>query len=490
MAARKNEAQSGTIKASNFRWVVLLMLFMLVFSMIYCYDNLFALQNQLQEAYDLSPIQYNMLYSIYGYVNVVLPLISGILIDYLGINTSSLFFYTLVVVGQSIWILGCIIGSYPVMVMGRGIFGCGTQPFHSSRKYLLGKYFIGKEYLFASGVTISASRCASAVASVVSALVYRCCGLITALSVGEILVIISFLFLIAFVLYDKSKNPRRSHSEKKPLLTATADIEAIDSGEERGFYFVEGIKAFDRRFWFLSMALVTFYASYMSFTNVQSAFLQSTYGIEYQTANDLAGIPFFIATFTAPLFGYFADRYGRKLLLLTIDAVLLIVSHCILGFSADHIDDDHLEIMPLIGLIGFGTAMSLGSALLWPMVLLVCETKYHATALGISSSIDNGGQATSFLIVGALTIGNGEERGQYRNVSLWLITLAVLMLIFTILLWCCDDELNKKPMEKVIAENTDGVDTEKDSVSMQSIDGRKNSSHSVPIDGSAQPDLT
>merc|ERR1712228_575362 len=114
------------------------------------------------------------------------------------------------------------------------------------------------------------------------------------------------------------------------------------------------------------------------------------------------------------------------------------------------------------------------------MVLLVCETKYHATALGISSSIDNGGQATSFLIVGALTIGNGEERGQYRNVSLWLITLAVLMLIFTILLWCCDDELNKKPMEKVITENTDG-DTEKDSVSMQSIDGRKKSSHSVPI---------
>merc|ERR1712014_42306 len=98
----------------------------------------------------------------------------------------------------------------------------------------------------------------------------------------------------------------------------------------------------------------------------------------------------------------------------------------------------------------FGTAMSMGSALLWPMVLLVCDKKYHATALGISSGIDNGGQATSFLIVGALTIGNGEGEGQYRHVSIWLIVLAALMLAFTVLLWCCDDELNRKQTKRIV----------------------------------------
>merc|ERR1711971_874382 len=99
-----------------------------------------------------------MLYSIYGYVNVILPLISGILIDYIGINATSVLFYSLIIIGQSIWIFACVIGSYPVMVLGRGIFACGTQPFHTVRKYFLAKYFIGSEYLFASGLTISASR--------------------------------------------------------------------------------------------------------------------------------------------------------------------------------------------------------------------------------------------------------------------------------------------------------------------------------------------
>ena len=70
------------------------------------------------------------------------------------------------------------------------------------------------------------------------------------------------------MLYDKSKNGRRSQSEKKPLLTPTADDNDKHSETEKGFYFVEGIKAFDRRFWFLSMALVTFHASYISFANV------------------------------------------------------------------------------------------------------------------------------------------------------------------------------------------------------------------------------
>ena len=115
----------------------------------------------------------------------------------------------------------------------------------------------------------------------------------------------------------------------------------------------------------------------------------------------------------------------------------------------DHTEnEDDLEMIPVIGLIVFGIAMSLGSALLWPMVLLVCDTKHHATAIGLSSCIDNGGQATSFLIVGALTIGNGEEQGQYRNVTIWLLVLAVLMLILTMLLWCGDDELNRKQTVK------------------------------------------
>ena len=136
----QTQSQENDETNSWFRWIVLFMLITLVFSMIYCYDNLFALQNQLMDRYDLSPLQYNMLYSIYGYVNVFLPLLSGILIDYIGINASSLLFYSFIIIGQTIWISGCTFSSYFIMVLGRAIFACGTQPFHAARKYYLGNY--------------------------------------------------------------------------------------------------------------------------------------------------------------------------------------------------------------------------------------------------------------------------------------------------------------------------------------------------------------
>lgn len=484
---QNDKTVSTKFQKSWFRWIVLIMLFTLVFSMIYCYDQLFALQNQLQDKYNLSPLQYNMLYSIYGYVNVILPLISGILIDYIGINTSSLLFYSFIIIGQTIWIFACIIDSYPIMVLGRGIFACGTQPFHTSRKYYLAKYFIGKEYLFASGLTISASRLASAIASFISAQIYICCGIIFALSIGEILVIISFILLILFIIYDKSITKKATNLEKKPLLktgsestTKTgSDLKTEETYSEsqyvqdKGFHLWESLKIFDKRFWILSCALATFYASYMTFTANQSSFLQARFGYKFEIANDLAMIGFFIATFTAPIFGYICDKFGNKLLFLTIAAILLIISHCILGFA-----DEKDNILPIVGLILFGIAMSLGSAILWPMMLLVCESKYHASALGVSSVIDNGSQATSLIIAGALTkdYTNKEHQNnqdQYEYFTYWVLFEAILMLIFTIWLWLVDKNniLNGKPNNKGKVEQEDNIkDKSQGIVSMQQIE--------------------
>merc|ERR1712228_189047 len=410
---------------SPFRWIVLIMLIVLVFSMVYCYDQLFALQNQLMDTYSLSPLQYNMLYSIYGYVNVILPLISGILIDYIGINATSVLFYSLIIIGQSIW-----------------IFACGTQPFHTVRKYFLAKYFIGSEYLFASGLTISASRAASAIASFVSAQIYIAFNLISALLIGQILICISFIFLLCFICFDRMSN-RTSQIEKKPLLKNKNKID-----NESGFYLFESLKFLDRRFWILSVVLGAFYASYMTLTANQSSLLQSRYGYDYETANDLAMIAFVIAMFCCPLFGFLCDKYGQKLSLLTLSALLLIASHCLLGFGE----------WPIVGLIVFGIAMSLGSAILWPLILLVVDQKYHASALGISSIVDNGLQATSLVIAGLLT-KNEDESDKYEYFVYWILSLAVLMLILTLWLWHIDSSLNEKPKkQKVTIESLDSCE--------------------------------
>merc|ERR1719203_481147 len=107
----------------------------------------------------------------------------------------------------------------------------------------------------------------------------------------------------------------------------------------------------------------------------------------------------------------------------------------------------------------FGIAMSLGSAILWPLILLVVEPKYHASALGISSMIDNGLQATSLVIAGSLTKdyteGQHERTDQYEYFMYWVLSLAILMFVLTLCLWYIDPSLNDKPEKLIVVENED-----------------------------------
>ncbi len=60
-------------QSSGFRRLVLAVTCLGKFGYNYCYDNVVALQDQLQGKYNLSNIQYNLLYSVYAFPNCVLP---------------------------------------------------------------------------------------------------------------------------------------------------------------------------------------------------------------------------------------------------------------------------------------------------------------------------------------------------------------------------------------------------------------------------------
>ena len=164
------------------------------------------------------------------------------------------------------------------------------------------------------------------------------------------------------------------------------------------------------------------------------------------------------------MFGWLADRYGHKLSLLTMSALLLIAAHGLLGFV--DVEPAESSRLPVFGLVLFGVAMSIGAATLWPLVLLVVEPVHRASALGVASALDNGWQATSILVSGALARqepqGEHHRRDQYELVSFWVLALALLMLLFVALLWHSDTRrLNAKP------DRDAGDEEEQKRVSMQ-----------------------
>jgi len=68
-----------------------------------------------------------MLYSIYSYPNIILPLFGGFLVDSIGIRTGVILFSTLICIGQAVFALGCSAGAYWLALLGRFIFGLGGE---------------------------------------------------------------------------------------------------------------------------------------------------------------------------------------------------------------------------------------------------------------------------------------------------------------------------------------------------------------------------
>lgn len=80
----------------------------------------------------LSNLQFNMLYSIYSFPNIILPFFGGMLIDKMGVRFSILVFSTIITLGQSIVVIGGYSYSFGTMLAGRCVFGIGSESLNAA----------------------------------------------------------------------------------------------------------------------------------------------------------------------------------------------------------------------------------------------------------------------------------------------------------------------------------------------------------------------
>jgi len=93
-----------------------------------CADNPSALQSQIIEHYGgISTLQFNALYSVYSFPNIVLPFFGGLFVDKFGLTATTLAFLSFCTLGQMLFALSATLESYPLAIVGRLIFGFGGE---------------------------------------------------------------------------------------------------------------------------------------------------------------------------------------------------------------------------------------------------------------------------------------------------------------------------------------------------------------------------
>ena len=74
-----------------------------------------------------------------------MPLIDGLIIDKWGINKSIILCSSINLIGQLVITVGSIYHNFIVMVIGRGIFGIGSEMAYVVIPTLVTRWFLGKE---------------------------------------------------------------------------------------------------------------------------------------------------------------------------------------------------------------------------------------------------------------------------------------------------------------------------------------------------------
>jgi MFS family permease len=349
-----------------------------------------------------SDLKYNMLYSVYSYPNVILPLVGGVLIDKIGINFAIILFSTLLVIGQGIFALAGFIGesrdgnlAFIIAIIGRVVFGLGGESLNVCQSTIVSRWFIGKELSLALGINISVSRLGSVFNN------YSMPPMADATSLGWALMFGFFLCILSWVsgfVLTRMEN----HANK---------VDNEDGGlkdDEKEEFHWRDITEFSLSFWLICANCVFTYIGLFCFNNVSNDFFVARYGMNQTTAARITSNVFLISAFLAPVFGIVCDKVGHKVTFCMVSAASLTLCHAMFIIIPAS-NKDNVSYWGVVPIVMLGITYSIYVAALWPMVPLVVKSQVVGSAYGLCTAVQNIGLAVGPTIVGAVTNKKGES---------------------------------------------------------------------------------
>ena len=75
----------------------------------------------------VGPDRYGWLYSAYSLPNLVMPFLSGYIIDKVGIRITLIFLAIIQIIGQGTITIGAYYENFNIMLLGRAIFGTANE---------------------------------------------------------------------------------------------------------------------------------------------------------------------------------------------------------------------------------------------------------------------------------------------------------------------------------------------------------------------------
>ncbi len=406
-----------------YRFTILFFVSIIIYGSYFAYDTIGALAPLIIKGMGIGREQIGMLYSFYSWPNVIMVFFGGMLIDRIGTRKASLVFSGLVTFGAA---MVAIAPSFGWMLVGRVLFGIGSESLIVAQSAIIARWFKGKELALAFGIALTVSRIGTLFSfNGASIIGQQFGGYKAALWAAVILCLVSLAANLVYIFMD-------IHGDKMLKL------EAAGSGDK---IVLSDIKKFGASFWFVTLLCVTFYSAIFPYTAFSTDFIHDKWGLPltmgddgglfssvfnqfahlFNTAGGTTSIIITASMFLAPFLGNFVDKFGRRGTFMIIGSLMLVPSYLILGLT---------HVPPMFPMIAIGLAFSLVPAAMWPSIPLIVAKERVGTAYGLMTMVQNLGLATFPWIIGAIR----DAAHDYTICMYVFASLGIFGFVFAILL--------------------------------------------------------
>ncbi len=393
-----------------YRWMVLVFVSLAMFGNYYVYDCIAPVADLLARQLGFSDSNIGLLQAIYSIPNVFMVLIGGYVVDRIGTRKAIFIFGTLCFAGSVVTVLS---GKLTVMAIGRLIFGLGAESLIVAVTTAVAKWFRGKELSFAFGINLTIARAGTWLAQNSPTWAHSAYDnwrspLLISVGFGSLCVVGAILYWVL-----------ESYAERRMDLKHQGSTDKVVFSD---------IYKFGVSYWYIVALCVVFYSAIFPFETFAIKFFIEARGTTRELGGFLVSILTAFTMFGTPVFGLFADRFGRRATLMMLGSTLLIPVYLMMAYT---------NVSLYVPMAMMGVAFSLIPALMWPSVAYIVEQSKLGTAYGLMTMIQNIGLAAFNLLIGwANDHGHASAQNPagYR-LGMWIFSvLGFLGVLFAFLL--------------------------------------------------------
>ncbi len=438
------------------RWGMLVLISMTMLAAYFFVDMIAPLMTMIQANYKWSPGAYGFFSGSEYMLNVCgFLILSGIILDKMGIRFSGFAAALVMVVGGLIKLYGLtpefnnggfgfdffnsflpdLPPSAKVASIGYTLFGVGVEMAGITTSRTVVKWFKGKELALAMGMQMSIARLGASAALALSPIISGAGTAnenpLNSAYVGLALLAIGLMTFTIYTFFDRKFDKQ---------------IEDTNPSDPADEFHVRDLAKIIKNPGFICIALlcVTFYCGVFPFLKYATSMFESKLSIDTAAASKISAFLPIGTIILTPVFGYFLDKKGKGASLMLLGGLLMGLSHLVFA------------VMPITTFWAYvvmgvlGVSFSLVPASMWPSVPKIVEERYLGSAYALVFWIQNIGlwampaiigivlDAANPGVAGQIQAGVAGAKYDYTIPMLCFTALGVLAIIFAFALVAID----------------------------------------------------